>query len=77
LIWRHSHNLTKMTVVQLRGRKWAERGRKPAQSGPQAGHRGSDKWPQMPAFCGVPAVRGALKKNVPTGATGGGKFTRR
>jgi hypothetical protein len=42
-----------------------------------AAARGSDKWPQMPAFCAVPPAHEGRKKNVPTDETGGGKLTRR
>jgi hypothetical protein len=37
--------------------------------------RGSDEWPQMAAFCGFPTAIQTLKKNVPTGETGGGRGT--
>jgi hypothetical protein len=38
------------------------------------GARGSDKWPEKPAFCVVPAGPGRAIENVPNGKTGGGKL---
>src|ERR687891_2849087 len=63
---------TKMAVVRLRRRKWAERDRKRPEMGLAAAARGSDKWPEKPTFCGFPTADQERKKNVPTGATGGG-----
>ena len=34
---------------------------------------GSDKWPRRPAFCAVPAICRAPKKNFTNGETGGGR----
>src|ERR671919_1594154 len=68
---------TKMAVVRLRRRKWAERDRKRPEMGLAAAARGSDKWPEKPTFCGFPTADQERKKNVPTGATGGGKLTGR
>jgi hypothetical protein len=64
---------TKMAVVRLRRRKCGERARKRPEMGLANAVRGSDKWPKMPAFCGIPAVDRAPKKNVPTGCLGGGR----
>jgi hypothetical protein len=47
-----SHNLTKMAVVQLRRRKWPERGRKRPKVAAHTGRRGSDNSPGMAAFRG-------------------------
>jgi hypothetical protein len=66
---------TKTGMVRLRWRKWAKRDRKPPEMGSRAGARGSEEWPQMPAFRAVPAVAEGRKKNVPTGETGGGRGT--
>jgi hypothetical protein len=67
-----SHNLTKTAVVQLRQRKGAGRDEKWPKMGPQACPRGSEEWPQKPAFCAIPAGDKRRKENVPTGETGGG-----
>jgi hypothetical protein len=66
---------TKMAVVRLRQRKGPERdGRRPKMAfGTSA--RGSDKWPEKPAFCAVPAGAECREKNVPNGETGGGRGT--
>jgi hypothetical protein len=69
-----SDNLTKTAVVQLRQRKASRRDEKWPKMGPQACPRGSEEWPQKPAFCAIPAGDKRRKKNVPTG---GGKLTRR
>ena len=37
--------------------------------------RGSEEWPQIPAFCGIPADAERTKKNVPTRRLGGGRGT--
>ena len=41
----------------------------------RAGARGSDKWPERPAFCGLSATAERRDKNVPTGETGGAEGT--
>jgi hypothetical protein len=76
LNYRASDIRTKMAVVRLRRRKWAERDRKRPEMGLAAAARGSDKWPQMPAFCAVPPAHEGRKKNVPTDETGGGSGIR-
>jgi hypothetical protein len=70
-----SDNLTKTAVVQLRQRKASRRDEKWPKMGPQACPRGSEEWPQKPAFCAIPAGDKRRKKNVPTGETGGGRGT--
>jgi hypothetical protein len=35
--------------------------------GLSAGARGSDEWPEMPAFCAIPVIAERREKNVPTG----------
>jgi hypothetical protein len=75
LISQAFNNRTKMGVVRLCQRKGGERARKRSEIGLPAGPRGSDEWPQMPAFCGVPAADDHREKNVPTGETGGGRGT--
>jgi hypothetical protein len=72
LIWRASHNRTKMAVVRWRQRRGPERDGKRPEMGFRAGSRGSEKWPGRPAFCAVPAAGETREKNVPTGETGGG-----
>src|SRR5918996_6406833 len=67
---------TKMAVVRLRRRKWAERHRKQPEMGLAAAARGSDKWPEKPTSCGFPTADQERKKNVPTRATGGGRGAR-
>jgi hypothetical protein len=76
LISQAFNNRTKMGVVRLCQRKGGERARKRSEIGLPAGPRGSDEWPQMPAFCGVPAADDHREKNVPTGETGGGRAIR-
>jgi hypothetical protein len=66
---------TKMVVVRLLRRKWAERDEKRPDGGPQAGPHGSNNWPGMAAFCRVPSADLERKKNVPTGRLGGGRGT--
>ena len=66
---------TKMAVVRLLRRKWAERDRKRPEMGLAAAARGSDKWPEKPTFCGFPTADQERKKNVPTGRLGGGRGT--
>jgi hypothetical protein len=44
---------TKTTVVRLCRRKWDVRDGKRREMGLAAEARGSDKWPEMPTFCGV------------------------
>jgi hypothetical protein len=70
------NNRTKSGMVRLCQRKPATRhGKRPRLAlRPVSG--GSDEWPRRPAFCGIPAVRRAPKKNVPTGRVGGGKAIR-
>jgi hypothetical protein len=68
-------NRTKMAVVRLLQRKWAERDEKRPELGLEAAARGSDKWPEKPAFCAVAADADRRKKNVPTGRFGGGRGT--
>src|SRR5919106_1838912 len=63
---------TKMAVVRLRRRKWAERDKKRPEMGLAAAARGSDKWPEKPTFCGFPTAHQERKKTVPNGQTGGG-----
>ena len=75
LNYRASNIRTKMAVVRLRRRKWAEREGKQAQSGPRAGRRGSDNLPGMAAFCGIPTADQERIKSVPTGRLGGGRGT--
>ena len=58
---------TKMAVVRLLRRKWAERDEKRPEVGPRAGPHGSDNLPGMAAFCGIPTADQERKKNVPTG----------
>ena len=67
LNYRASNIRTKMAVVRLLRRKWAERDEKRPEVGPQPGPHGSDKWPGMAAFCGIPTADQERKKNVPTG----------
>jgi hypothetical protein len=71
-----SHNLTKMAVVQLRRRKWRERGPKQPETAVRVTASGSEVSPRKPKFCAVPAIGRASKKNVPTGRLGGGTGTR-
>jgi hypothetical protein len=72
LNYRASNIPTKMAVVRLFRRKWAERdGKRPA-VGAQAGPHGSDNVLGMAPFCAFPAGGWDPKKNVPTGETGGG-----
>ena len=66
---------TKTAVVRLLRRKGPERGEKRPEMGFRAGARGSEKWPERPAFCGVPADAETRKKNVLNGETGGGRGT--
>ena len=75
LISLDSDNLTKTAVVQLRQRKASRRDEKWPKMGLQAGPRGSEEWPQRPAFCAVPAGAESMEKNVPNGETGGGRGT--
>ena len=77
LIFRGSHNRTKMAVVRLRRRKWAERDEKRSEVALSRGPGGSDNLPGRAAFCGLQGPIHTLKKNVATGQTGGGKLTRR
>ena len=56
------NNRTKMGVVRLCQRKGGERARERSEIGLPAGPRGSDEWPQMPAFCGVPARPKSAKR---------------
>jgi hypothetical protein len=72
---RASNIRTKMAVVRLPRRKWAKRDKKRPEVGLSGSPGGSDKWPGMAAFCGVPAADQDRKKNVPTGGTGGGRGT--
>jgi hypothetical protein len=44
--------------------------------GLEAAARGSDKWPENPAFCAITPGAWDTKKNVPTGETGGATGTR-
>jgi hypothetical protein len=67
---------TKMAVVRLLRRKWAERDEKRPEVGLGAAARGSDKWPEKPTFCGFPTEDQERKKNVPTGRVGGGREAR-
>ena len=60
---------TKMAVVRLLRRKWAERDEKRPEVGPQAGPHGSDNLPGMAAVCGFPTADQERKKNVPTWAS--------
>jgi hypothetical protein len=53
---------TKTGVVRLRRRKWAERDEKRPEMGLAAAARGSDKWPGMAAFCGIPTGDKRRKK---------------
>jgi hypothetical protein len=62
-----SHNLTKIAVVQLRERKWPERGAKRPETVPQAGAGGSVVWAQSPTFCAVQAEAAAPIENVRSG----------
>jgi hypothetical protein len=62
---------TKMAVVRLCQRKSPKRGAKWSESGLEAATRGSDKWPENPAFRGIPTANQSRKKNVPNGETGG------
>jgi hypothetical protein len=64
---------TKMGVVRLRRRKWAERDRKRPEVAPKAGPHGSDNSLGMAAFCGFPTADQERKKNVPNGRLGGGR----
>ena len=64
---------TKMAVVRLLRRKWAERDEKRPEVGPRAGPHGSDNLPGMAAVCGIPTADQERKKNVPTGRLGGGR----
>jgi hypothetical protein len=50
--------------------------RKGPERGLSAGAGGSDKWPEKPRFCGVPAAPNGRIKNVPNGETGGGEGIR-
>jgi hypothetical protein len=77
LRWRDSDIRTKMAVVRLRQRRCVGREGKRPKVGLLAGPGGSDNWPGMAAFCGVPAADQERKKNVPNARTGGGKLTRR
>jgi hypothetical protein len=67
---------TKTGVVRLRQRKGPARDEKRPDTGFPGRVCGSDKWPEKPMFCGFPTADQQRKKNVPTGATGGGKLTR-
>jgi hypothetical protein len=67
---------TKMAVVRLLRRKWAERDEKWPETGPSAGVGGSDIWVQSPRFCAVSACVGRAIKNVSIGETGGGRGIR-
>ena len=58
---------TKMAVVRLLRRKWAERDGNRPKVAPRAGRRGSDNLPGMAAVCGFPTADPERKKNVPTG----------
>ena len=62
---------TKMAVVRLLRRKWAERTGKRPEVGLLRGPGGSDKWPGLAAFCGVPAGAERRKKSVPSEQAGG------
>jgi hypothetical protein len=64
-----------MAVVQLRRRKWPERGRKRPKVAANTGRRGSDNPPGMAAFRGLQGSIRTLKKNVPTGHLGGPRET--
>jgi hypothetical protein len=75
LICRASDNRTKTGMVRLRQRKGPERDGKRPKTGFRAGTRGSDEWPESPAFCAIPVGGKRRKKNVATGQTGGGKLT--
>jgi hypothetical protein len=67
---------TKMAVVRLPRRKWAERDEKRPDTGPQASPHGSDNLPGVAAVCGFPTADQERKKNVPTGRLGGAKAIR-
>ena len=56
---------TKMAVVRLLRRKWAERDEKPPEMGPQAGPHGSDNLPEMAAFCGLQPCDPDAEKECP------------
>jgi hypothetical protein len=71
LISQGFNNRTKMAVVRLRRRKWAERDRKRPEVGLAVAAGGSDNWPEKAAFCGFPTANQEPKKNVPTGRLGG------
>ena len=73
LNYRASNIRTKMAVVRLLRRKWAERDEKRPEVGPRAGPRGSDNLPGMAAVCGIPTADQEQKKNVPTGCLGGAR----
>jgi hypothetical protein len=68
---------TKMAVVRLLRRKWAERGEKRPEVALSRAPGSSGNFSGMAAFCGIPTARQGRKKNVPTGRLGGGKLTRR
>jgi hypothetical protein len=69
-------NRTKMAVVRLLRRKRAERDEKPPEVGLSRRLGGSDNFPGMAAFCGIPTADQEREKNVPNSETGGGKLTR-
>jgi hypothetical protein len=55
---------TKMAVVRLLRRKWAERDEKRPELGLEAAARGSDKWPENPAFCGFSFIPTVVEPHV-------------
>ena len=62
---------TKMAVVRLRQRNLAKREGKRPEKSLLDGPRGSDKWPQRPAFCAIPArIEPALKRSLACRSTG-------
>jgi hypothetical protein len=75
LIWLASHNRTKMAVVRLPQRKWAERDEKWPEVALSTRPGGSDNLPGMAAFCGISIANQGPKKNVSNGGTGGGRGT--
>jgi hypothetical protein len=76
LILQAFNNRTKMGVVRLCQRTGARETKNGPKMALSAAARGSDKWPQRSAFCGIPAGAKSRKKNVPDGETGGPTGTR-
>ena len=76
LNYRDSNIRTKMAVVRLPRRKWAERDEKRPEVGLSGDPGGSDNLPGMAASCGIPTAKQGRKKNVPTGRLGGGRGIR-